>query len=107
MVALGEVGLDYFRNKSSKQAQLRALQWQLKLARELGLPLVIHCRQAEEDMLPTLEDRAVSLKNTSQLIGVTHCFIFLLQAVMNPAQLEPNRLMPPHFVVVGGRGPIV
>lgn len=59
VVAIGEVGLDYFRNLSPVEIQkkifIRFLQW----AAEAGKPLVIHCRQAEKDMLDILKDHPV------------------------------------------------
>lgn len=51
-VAIGETGLDYYRNISSPAAQRNAFQAQLSLAAELGLPVVIHNRDADEEMLP-------------------------------------------------------
>ncbi|MFC1968481.1 TatD family hydrolase [Chloroflexota bacterium] len=74
VVAIGETGLDYYRNRSSRQAQLQALQWQLKLAEKLDLPVVIHCRQAEKDMLPILKEWTSSRRDSSHPIGVIHCF---------------------------------
>ena len=56
IVAIGEVGLDYYRNYSPRRAQLQALKWQLELAAKLELPVIIHCRQAEKDMLNLLRD---------------------------------------------------
>ncbi len=73
VVALGEMGLDYFRNRSPREAQLRALQWQLNLSAKLKLPVVIHCRQAEKDMLPLLRKWTCSLE-AGHPVGVIHCF---------------------------------
>ncbi len=73
VVAIGEIGLDYYRNGSSRQAQLQVIQWQLKIAQKLDLPVVIHCRQAEKDMLPILEEWTSS-HNASHPVGVIHCF---------------------------------
>lgn len=74
VVAIGEIGLDYYRNRSSRQAQLKALQWQLKLAEKLDLPVIIHCRQADKDMLAILEEWRSSRKDSDHPIGVIHCF---------------------------------
>ena len=67
--ALGECGLDYNRNFSPRDAQLRAFEMQLELAAELGLPLFIHDREAHNELhalLKRYRDRIVD--------GVVHCF---------------------------------
>lgn len=66
VVAIGEVGLDYYRNLSPKEAQQRAFEEQLQLAQQLQLPVVIHCRDAYDDLLNTL--------SRYSLRGVLHCF---------------------------------
>ncbi len=69
VVAIGEIGLDYHYDFSPRDAQYRAFQAQLALARECGLPVIIHCREAYPDTLDVLEsemDRALS--------GVMHCW---------------------------------
>jgi len=71
VVAIGEVGLDFYRDYSPREGQLQALRWQLELAAELGLPVVIHCRQAEGRMLPLLRDWTSRHKHPR---GVVHCF---------------------------------
>ena len=75
IVAIGEVGLDYYRNYSPRRAQLQALKWQLELAVKLELPVIIHCRQAEKDMLNLLRDWVLGHKRRDeQRQGVIHCF---------------------------------
>ena len=71
VVAVGEAGLDFYRKNSPRKAQLQVLKWQLELATKLDLPLIIHCRQAENDILRLLHDWTSSHK---QLRGVIHCF---------------------------------
>ena len=74
-VAIGEIGLDFYRNYSPREAQFQALKWQLELASELELPVVIHSRQAEKEMLEALRDwtgRSGKIKGRSP--GVIHCF---------------------------------
>jgi TatD DNase family protein len=68
VVAIGEIGLDYYRNLSPKQAQQNAFKAQLLLAEELQMPVVIHDREAHKDILTTLSE----FRN--RLRGVTHCF---------------------------------
>jgi TatD DNase family protein len=67
-VAIGETGLDYYRDRAPRDDQRRAFEAQIDLARELGKPLVIHTRAAEEDTLSTLAERA------DGVTVVMHCF---------------------------------
>jgi len=75
IVAIGEVGLDYYRNYSPRGAQVQALKWQLELAAKLELPVIIHCRQAEKDMLDLLRDWVSRhTRRDGRRQGVIHCF---------------------------------
>lgn len=67
--AVGETGLDYYWKDATPEQQKRAFLAQAGLARELGLPLVIHCREAEEDTLNILE--GLGMKEYPVL---WHCF---------------------------------
>jgi TatD DNase family protein len=67
-VAIGETGLDYYRDYSPRPDQERAFAAQIELARETNKPLVIHTREAEDDTLATLSERAGGLK------VILHCF---------------------------------
>lgn len=69
VVALGEIGLDFFRDLSPRDAQARAFAAQLELARRAGKPVVIHCRDAHAETLAILADARVG-----ELGGVMHCF---------------------------------
>jgi TatD DNase family protein len=69
VVALGEMGLDFFRNLSPREAQERALRRQLALARRLGKPVVVHCRDAHPEALAILAEERVG-----EVGGVMHCF---------------------------------
>ena len=53
-VAIGETGLDWFRDRAPRDAQRAAFRGQLRLARELELPVVIHCREAVDDCFELL-----------------------------------------------------
>ena len=68
VIALGEMGLDYYRNLSPRPVQKTAFEQQLDLAEELQMPIVIHNRDAYMDILPILEARQGRIR------GVLHCF---------------------------------
>ncbi|UCE57624.1 MAG: TatD family hydrolase [Candidatus Bathyarchaeota archaeon] len=68
VIAIGEIGLDYYRNLSSRKAQKEAFEAQLLLAKELDLPVVIHDREAHKDTLETLS------KFKRKIRGIMHCF---------------------------------
>lgn len=67
-VAIGETGLDHYRDYAPLADQQRAFDAQIDLARRLGKPLVIHTRAADQDTLDTLRDRAAGLD------VILHCF---------------------------------
>jgi TatD DNase family protein len=69
VVAIGEIGLDFYRDWSPPDAQRRAYADQLRLAKELGLPVVVHDRNAHDEVLGGLADPAVA-----GVGGVMHCF---------------------------------
>ncbi|MHB1162412.1 MAG: TatD family hydrolase [Chloroflexota bacterium] len=73
VVALGEMGLDYYRHRTSHERQQEVLKAQLELARDLGLPVVVHDRQADEDLAEILAEWAGSLPEQHPR-GVMHCF---------------------------------
>lgn len=68
VIALGEIGLDYYRNLSPHQVQKQAFEKQLDLAEEMKKPIIIHNRDAYADILPILE------KRIGKINGVLHCF---------------------------------
>ncbi len=68
VVAIGEIGLDYYRNLSPKEVQKQAFETQLALAQELNLPVVIHDREAHNDIIQTLS------KFKGKIRGIIHCF---------------------------------
>lgn len=74
VVAVGEIGLDFFRSLSPRSAQRRALEEQLDLAQELGLPVIVHNRQAIHELLPLLERWAPGARATSRPRGVLHAY---------------------------------
>lgn len=68
VVAIGEIGLDYYYDHSPREIQKNVFIEQLALARELELPVIIHSRSAEGDMYPILK------KHLGPAGGVMHCF---------------------------------
>ena len=75
VVAIGEIGLDYYRERCPLAQQQRALRQQLQLAAECALPVIIHNREASADLMPILESHAWTLPpEQSEHIGVLHSF---------------------------------
>lgn len=70
IVAIGEAGLDYHYDKAPRDVQAKVFRTHIAAARETQLPLVIHAREADEDMIAILEDEAG--KGTFPFI--LHCF---------------------------------
>ena len=68
-VAVGECGLDYFRNFSPREAQLDAFRAQLEIAEDTGLPVFLHQRDAHDDFVDVLEPVLPRLSR-----AVAHCF---------------------------------
>lgn len=67
VVAVGEIGLDYYRDRSSRETQNTAFRSQMAAARMLELPVIIHQRDAEQDVLEILDA-------FTPVHGVMHCF---------------------------------
>lgn len=68
VVAIGEIGLDYYWNKENKEEQKLAFQKQIELANHLDLPIVIHTREAIYDTIEILKSKITPVKK-----GVLHC----------------------------------
>jgi TatD DNase family protein len=66
-VAIGETGLDFFRSNDTRELQIQAFERQIDLAASLDLPVVIHQRSAEQDVLDILN-------SAPPIRGVMHCF---------------------------------
>jgi len=69
VVAIGETGLDYYKNLSPKEAQKEAFRKQLALAQEVNLPVIVHSRDAHKDSFLILKE-----ENKGNLRGVMHCY---------------------------------
>ncbi len=74
VVAIGEIGLDYYWERSSRDLQRAAFEAQLELAQELDLPVVIHSRDAHEDVASILLAWAAEHPAVDRPLGVMHCY---------------------------------
>jgi TatD DNase family protein len=72
VIALGETGLDYFKNYSPQDQQRTHFRKQIELARKLDKPIIIHCRDANEDMIAILSEYYP--QNDKARPGIFHCF---------------------------------
>jgi TatD DNase family protein len=69
VVAVGEIGLDFFRNLSPRDAQERVFRHLIGAARRAGKPVVVHCRDAHAEVLAILGEERVE-----EVGGIMHCF---------------------------------
>jgi len=69
-VAVGEAGLDYFYDYAPRQAQADSFRTQIAVARDTGLPIIVHARDADDDMIKILRDEM----DKGAFTGVLHCF---------------------------------
>jgi TatD DNase family protein len=75
VVAIGELGLDYYHEESTRDDQIKVLRWELELAQKLHLPIIIHCRDAQEYLMPIIAEWCNSYRlPDSQPRGVLHRF---------------------------------
>lgn len=80
VVAIGEIGLDYYRDRSPRELQRQAFQGQLDLAASLGLPVIVHDREAHQQTLMALRSWATrpdvrgNQDYATNGLGVLHCF---------------------------------
>lgn len=79
VVAIGEIGLDYYWRQDNKEAQKKAFYEQLELAKELALPVIIHDRDAHNDMMNILKEQ--------KPVGVVHCFSGSREAALQTVNL--------------------
>ena len=70
MLAIGETGLDFYYNHAEKSIQIRSLEMHIETSQETGLPLIIHMRDAEKEMIEVF-NRKIKQKSFN---GVIHCF---------------------------------
>ena len=99
VVAIGEIGLDYYRNKSPRDEQISILKEQLNLAAELDLPVVIHSREKDdaeqgtcaEDLIKILEEWVSGLRSRNEALaqrpGVLHSFSGSIESAKRAMEL--------------------
>jgi TatD DNase family protein len=73
-VAIGEIGIDLYWDKSTLDIQKKAFKHQIQLAKRYELPIVIHCRDAFDEIFEVLED-----EKSDSLFGIFHCFTGTLE----------------------------
>jgi TatD DNase family protein len=72
--AIGEIGIDLYWDTSTLDIQKKAFKHQIRLARQYKLPIVIHCRDAFEEIFKVLEE-----EQSEELFGIFHCFTGTLE----------------------------
>lgn len=76
VVALGEMGLDYHWDKSPKEVQEKVFRKQIQLAKKLQMPIIIHNREATQDVIRILQE-----ENAAEVGGIMHCYSGNLEEV--------------------------
>ena len=74
VVAVGETGLDFYRDISPRDRQVIAFLWHLDMADEMGLPVIVHSREAAGETVELLRSRLAEHHGIKQYRGVIHCF---------------------------------
>lgn len=69
VVAIGEIGLDFYRDRSPREIQRTAFRQQIRLAKRLAKPIIVHDREAHDDVLNILRE-----EQATEVGGVLHCF---------------------------------
>jgi TatD DNase family protein len=72
--AVGEIGIDLYWDTSTLEIQKQAFKYQINLAKQYGLPIVIHCREAFDEIFEVLEE-----VKDEKLFGIFHCFTGTLE----------------------------
>lgn len=82
VVAIGEIGLDYYWNKENKELQKQVFIKQIEIANELNLPIVIHTREAVMDTIQILKENKVNQK------GIFHCCPLNIELIKEALKLD-------------------
>lgn len=70
VIAIGETGLDYYRSSGDLAWQFKRFRNHIQAAKETKKPLIIHCREAKEDVIKVLRE-----ENAKEIGGIMHCFV--------------------------------
>lgn len=70
VIAIGETGLDYYRSSGDLSWQFKRFRNHIQAAKETKKPLIIHCREAKEDVIKVLRE-----ENAKEIGGIMHCFV--------------------------------
>ena len=90
VVAIGEIGLDYYWHKDNPDIQKEAFKRQIELAKELSLPIIVHSREAARDTMDILAETNAGVNS-----GVVHCFSYSPEIALEAIRLG-------FYVGVGG-----
>jgi TatD DNase family protein len=71
VIGLGEIGLDYYYDHSPNADQRKAFREQIRLAKRLQIPIIVHTRDAENETIELLEEEFI---HTDENVGIMHCF---------------------------------
>lgn len=82
VVAIGEIGLDYYYDFSDRVSQMRVFKRQIDIARQVNLPIIIHDRDAHGDMMDTLKEYGKGVR------GVMHCYSGSYEMAMEAIKLD-------------------
>ena len=82
IVAIGEIGLDYYWGEPEKEIQKKWFREQLKIAREESLPIIIHSREAAQDTLEIMKQ-----EHAEKIGGVIHCFSYSIEMAREYIQM--------------------
>ena len=90
VVAVGEIGLDFYRNFSAHDKQIAVFRRQLETAREVSKPVAIHCREASDTLIPIIETWSRSMGGRlpdGRPLGVMHYFSGSMELAQRYAEL--------------------
>lgn len=90
IVAIGEIGLDYYWGEPEKEVQKKWLREQIKIAREEKLPVIIHSRDAAKDTLEIMKEECAE-----EVGGVIHCFSY-------SAEMAKEYIQMGFYIGIGG-----
>ena len=98
-MAIGEIGLDFHYDHSPRDVQREVFRRQLRLAREVGLPVIIHTREADDETVAILEH-----EEAEEIGGVIHCFTGARELARAGAGAGLLHLLLGHRGLPAGRG---